>query len=339
MPWSALRSFLVGLTRRSQVEHELSDEVQFHLDARVRDLTRRGLSPTEARRRAQLEFGSIERYKEEVRGARGLRLIDELRADLLYGWRTLRRSPGFTFVAAASLALGVGANTLVFSLLDSTLLRPLDLPEADRLVAIWTAPADNPDQLGTSSIARYVAVRDQARSFESVAAFNGLACGVKTLGFDRDGMAAERILGQTVSPTMFQTLGVQPLIGRTFFDDEDRVDQVANVVLLSYRSWQRRFAGDPAIVGKTVTLDRAATTVIGVLPDGFDFFGNEREFIAPLCLTRAQVESRVGGTASSVGSSKASRRNKRRRSWTRWPCDSRRTIPPVIRAWVSASSR
>jgi putative ABC transport system permease protein len=297
MPWSALRSFLVGLTRRGRVEHELSDEVEFHLEARVRDLTRRGLSAAEARRRARLEFGSIERYKEEVRGARGLRLIDELRADLLYGWRTLRRSPGFTFVAAASLALGVGANTLVFSLLDSTLLRPLDLAEANRLVAVWTVPADNPDQLGTSSIARYVAVRDQAQSFESVGAFNGIACGVKTIGFDRDGMAAERILGQTVSPTMFQTLGVRPLIGRTFSDDEDRVDQVANVVLLSYRSWQRRFAGDPAIVGKTVTLDRAATTVIGVLPDGFDFFGNEREFIAPLCLTRAQVESRVGGNS------------------------------------------
>ena len=294
MPWSALRSFLVGLMRRSRVEHELSDEVEFHLEARVRDLTRRGLSAAEARRRARLEFGPIERYKEEVRGARGLRLIDELRADLLYGWRTLRRSPGFTFVAAASLALGVGANTLVFSLLDSTLLRPLDLPEADRLVAIWTVPADNPDQLDTSSIARYFAVRDQAQSFESVGAFNGLACGIKTLGFDRDGTAAERILGQTVSPTMFRTLGVQPLMGRTFSDDEDRVDQVANVVLLSYRSWQRRFAGDPAIVGKAVTLDRAATTVIGVLPDGFDFFGNEREFIAPLCLTRAQVESRVG---------------------------------------------
>jgi putative ABC transport system permease protein len=297
MPWSALRSFLVGLTRRSRVEHELSDEVEFHLDARVRDLTRRGLSAAEARRRARLEFGAIERYKEEVRGARGLRLIDELRADILYGWRTLRRSPGFTFVAAASLALGVGANTLVFSVLDSTLLRPLDLPEPDRLVAVWTIPAENPDQLGTSSIARYFAVRDQARSFESVGAFNGLACGVKTLGFDRSGTAAERILGQTVSPTMFQTLGVQPLMGRTFSDTEDQVDQVAPVVLLSYRSWQRRFAGDPAIVGKTVTLDRAATTVIGVLPDGFDFFGNDREFVAPLCLTRAQVESRVGGNS------------------------------------------
>ena len=297
MNWATIRSFLAGLLRRDRVEHEMTAEIEFHLEARIRDLTRRGMSPDEARRKARQEFGSLERYKEEVRGARGLRRVDELKSDLLYGWRALRRSPGFTFVAATSLALGVGANTLVFSLLDATLLRPLDLPDSNRLVAIWTVPTESPDQLGTSSIPRYFALRDQAQSFESVAAFNGIACGVKTLGFDLNGAAAERILGQTVSPTMFRTLGVQPILGRTFTEDEDRVDQVASVVLLSYRSWHRRFAGDPAIVGKTITLDRAATTVIGVLPEGFEFFGTDREFFAPLCLTRAQVESRVGGNS------------------------------------------
>jgi putative ABC transport system permease protein len=291
---ATLRSLIVGLTRRARVEYDLDEEMAFHREARVRDLVGRGLSPADARRQACLEFGSVERYKEEVRRARGLRLIDEITADLLYGWRALRRSPGFTLVAAISLALGVGANTLVFSLLDSTLLKPLDLPEPDRLVAIWTAPAANPEQLGTSSISRYFALRDLTRSFEAVGAFNGVACGVKTLGFDRDGVAAERILGQTVSPAMFRALGVQPIMGRTFTDAEDQVDQVAPVVLLSHRSWQRRFGGDPAIVGRTVMLDRAATTVIGVLPQNFTLFGEDREFFAPLCLTRAQVESRVG---------------------------------------------
>jgi putative ABC transport system permease protein len=297
MRWATFRSFLTGLVRRDRVEQNLSDEIEFHLEARVSDLMRRGLSRDDARRQARQEFGSLERYKEEVRSARGLRLVDELRSDLLYGWRALRRSPGFACVAATSLALGVGANTLVFSLLDATLLRPLDLPESNRLVAIWTVPTENPDQLGTSSIPRYFALRDHARSFESIAAFNGIACGVKTLGDERDGAAAERILGQTVSPAMFRTLGVQPIMGRTFTDAEDQVDQVAPVVLLSHRSWQRRFGGDPAIVGRTVTLDRAATTVIGVLPAGFEFFGTNREFFAPLCLTRAQVEGRVGGNS------------------------------------------
>ena len=101
---------------------------------------------------------------------------------------------------------------------------------------------------------------------------------MKTLGFEQDGVAPERILGQTVSPSMFRTLGVQPLIGRAFTDAEDEVDQVAPVVVISHRMWQRRFFGEPAIIGKVVTLDRAKTTIIGVMPEGFDFFGQDREF-------------------------------------------------------------
>ena len=138
---------------------------------------------------------------------------------------------------------------------------------------------------------------------------------------------------------MFRTLGVQPLMGRTFTDDEDQVDQVATVVLLSYRSWQRRFAGDPAIVGRTVTLDRAATTVIGVLPEDFDFFGDDREFFAPLCLTRAQVESRVGGNTI-VGRLKPGVSARRHRpNSTRWPAGSRPTIRHATRVCACASSR
>jgi putative ABC transport system permease protein len=156
---------------------------------------------------------------------------------------------------------------------------------------------NRPEQLGTFSISRYVAWRDETRSFESVAAFNGIACGVRTLGFEQNRVPPERIIGQTVSPSFFRTLGVQPMIGRTFTDAEDIVDQVAPVMLISHRTWERRFGGDPAIIGKLVTLDRTPTTVIGVLPPTFDFFGERIEFIAPLCLTRAQVESRVGGNS------------------------------------------
>jgi putative ABC transport system permease protein len=283
--------------RRHRVEEELSEEIWFHIETRARDLVARGMSPDEARRRARIEFGSIERYKEEVRSARGLQLVNEARADLLMGARALRRAPGFTLAAGLSLALGIGANTLVFSLLDSTVLKPLALPEADRLVAIWTVPSDRSEQLGTSSISQFTAFRDSARSFESIAAFNGIACGVKTLGFEHDGVAPERILGQTVSPGMFRTLGVEPLMGRTFTDTEDVVDQVAPVAVLTHAMWQQRFDGDRDIVGKTLTLDRTPTTIIGVLPQGFDLFGPKREFFLPLCLTRAQVEGRTGGNS------------------------------------------
>jgi putative ABC transport system permease protein len=295
--WAKLRSLFAGVFRRRHVETGLAAEIEFHIETRARDLVARGMSEEAARRTARIEFGSVERYKEEVRSARGLRLFDEAASDLLGGVRALRRAPGFTLAAGLSLALGIGANTLVFSLLDSTVLKPLALPEPDRLVAIWTVPSDRPEELGTSSITRYTSFRDHARSFESVAAYNGIACGVKTLGFEQDGVPPERILGQTVSPSMFRTLGVRPILGRIFTDAEDAVDQVAPVVVISHRMWQQRYGGDPAIVGRTITLDRAATTIIGVMPEGFDFFGKEREFLAPLCLTRAQVEGRTGGNS------------------------------------------
>jgi putative ABC transport system permease protein len=295
--WATLRSLVAGLFRRGRVEADMADEIAFHIETRARDLVARGMSPNVARRTARIEFGSVERYKEEVRGARGLGLFDETVADLLGGIRALRRAPGFTLAAGLSLALGIGANTLVFSLLDSTVLKPLALPEPDRLVAIWTVPAERPEQLGTSSITRYTSFRDLTRSFESMAAYNGIACGVKNLGFEQDGVAPERILGQTVSPSMFRTLGVQPIIGRAFTDAEDEVDQVAPVIVISHRMWQRRFFGEPGIIGKVVTLDGARTTIIGVMPEGFDFFGQDREFLAPLCLTRAQVEGRTGGNS------------------------------------------
>jgi putative ABC transport system permease protein len=295
--WATLQSLLTGLFRRPTVEADLAAEMAFHIETRARDLVARGMSPEVAQRTARIEFGSVERYKEEVRGARGLRLVDEAASDLLGGLRSLRRAPGFTLAAGLSLALGIGANTLVFSLLDSTVLKPLALPEPERLVAIWTTPSDRPEQLGTSSITRFTEFRDRTRSFESVAAYNGVACGVKTLGFEQDGVAPERILGQTVSPGMFRTLGVQPFIGRAFTDAEDLVDQVAPVVVISHRMWQRRFGGEPAIVGKTLTLDRVKTTIIGVMPEGFDFFGKDRDFLAPLCLTRAQVEGRTGANS------------------------------------------
>src|SRR6185436_8944943 len=116
---------------------------------------------------------------------------------------------------------------------------------------LWNIPdQSNPDRLGTSSIPRFFAFRDQAQSFEAVGAYNGVACGVRTLGFEQNGVPPERILGQTISPSLFRALGVTPLMGRTFTEDEDRVDQVAPVALISHRMWQRRFGGDPQILGR-----------------------------------------------------------------------------------------
>jgi predicted permease len=305
MLFAKIRSLIKGLFRRQQLENDMSDEIQFHIEARANDLMARQTDRDGARRRARLEFGSFEKYREEARRARGLRLIDELRGDLLYGWRSLRRSRVFTLVAATSLALGIGANTLIFSLLNVTLLSSLGYPEPDKLAVLWTVDSRNPGQIVTSSVSTYFALRDRNRSFEALGAFNGGACGIRSLGADENGASAERLYGQCFSPSLFGILGLKPLIGRTFIDAEDQIGNVAPVVLISHGLWQRRFGADPQIVGKTVTLNQVATTVIGVLPADFHLFrdpnvplaarGPEIEFIAPLELGPTQVNSRIGG--------------------------------------------
>jgi predicted permease len=278
-----------------RTDRELDEEIESHLDLDIRADIDRGLAPEAARDAAVRRFGNRARVKERAREADPFFGIETFARDLLYGLRSLRRNPGFTAAAAVSLALGICANTVIFSLVDSTLLKALALPDPDRLVVLWNIPDQgHPDRLGTSSIPRYFAFRDQARSFEAVGAFNGVVCGVRTLGFEQNGVPPERILGQTISPSLFRTLGVTPIIGRTFTDDEDRVDQVAPVALISHRMWQRRFGSDPQVLGQTMMLNRVRTEVIGVLPEGFDFFGAQIEFVAPLCLTKGQVDSRVG---------------------------------------------
>lgn len=274
---------------------ELDEEIQAHLEIEIQANLERGLSRDEARYAALRRFGNRTRLEEQARESDPLFSIETFGRDVLHGIRNLRRNPGFTMAATISLALGIGANTVIFSLLDSTLLKPLAFPDPGRLAVISTVPAENPDQPQTSSISTYFAFRDRATSFESVGAYNGAACGVGTLGSDRDGVPAARILGQTLSPSLFRALGVKPLMGRTFTDEEDQVDNVAPVVIISHGMWQRRFAGDPAIVGKTLSLNRAKPTVIGVMPPDFNFFGNQVEFYLPLCLTGTQVLSRVGG--------------------------------------------
>ena len=281
---------------RWRIDRELDEEIDAHLDLDIQANLDRGLAPGEARAAAIRRFGNRTRVKESAREADPFFGLETFARDVLYGVRGLRRNPGFTAAATVSLALGICANTVIFSLVESTLLKPLALPDPDRLVVIWNVPdRSNPDRIGTSSIPRYIALRDQSRSFEEVGAFNGVACGVRTLGSEQNGGPAERILGQTISPSLFRALGVSPVVGRTFTEDEDRVDQVAPVALISHRTWQRRFGGEAQILGKTMILNRVRTEVIGVLPEDFDFFGSQLEFVAPLCLTKAQVDSRIGG--------------------------------------------
>ena len=280
---------------RWRTDREFDEEIEAHLEFEARAQAARGLAPENARRAALRSFGNPTRLKERVREAEPFFAARAFARDVLYGVRNLRRAPGFTAAAALSLALGIGANTLIFTVLNATLLKPLALSQPEHLAAIWTVPAQSPEERTTSSISTYFGLRDHSRSFDSMAAYNGAACGVRSLGADQDGAPAERLHGQCVTPSLFPALGVQPEIGRTFTEDEDQVDYAAPVAILSHRLWQRRFAGNRSVIGRTMLLNRVPTTIIGVMSAEFTFFGEDGEFFVPLEETRTQVLSRLGG--------------------------------------------
>lgn len=217
--------------------------------------------------------------------------MNTLLQDIVYGFRLLLKKPAFTAVAALSLALGIGANTVIFSLINATLLRPLGFPDANQLVVVWTVPLQHKDQRNNVNVSSYFNFRDKSRSFEALGAFNGA---VKNLGAEKDGAPAERLNEETFTPSMFRAIGVKPELGRIFTDAENQVDNDAPVVLISHRFWQRHFNGDRNVIGKTLILDKAPTTVIGVMPPDFNFFGDDTELWGPQPIGHLQAQSKQG---------------------------------------------
>ena len=211
--------------------------------------------------------------------------------DLIYGCWMLMKKPGFTIVAALSLALGIGANTVIFSLINTTLLRPLPFSDPGKLMVIWTVPLQNRNQRNAVNISSYYTFRDKSQTLESVGALTG---SIKNLGAEKDGAPAERISGYGFSPAVFQALGVKPAMGRFYTEEEDQVDNFAPVIVITHRLWKRHFNSDPNVIGKTLTLDQKPITVIGLLPENFSFFGDEVDFITPLEVGRTQAQSKQG---------------------------------------------
>ena len=204
--------------------------------------------------------------------------------DLQYGWRMLRRSPGFSLVAILTLAIGIGANAAMFSVINTVLLRPLPFPDAQRIVFVWDTDPNRNVMRGVASPAEFLDWRDQNHSFEELSAW-------RTWFYNLTGTnEPEQIFGVHASANFLRLLGVKPILGRDFIPEEDQVghDQVA---IISYGLWQRRFGGDPGIVGKNILLDEKPFTVVGVLPRGFSLFGTSRQFDVwmPMALDRAQL--------------------------------------------------
>jgi putative ABC transport system permease protein len=257
---STLPLRLRSLFQRNQVEQDLSEELQYHLEQKTQEYAAGGMAIEEARRKARREFGGIEQSKENCRDARHVSYIQDLVQDLGFGLRMLRNSPAFAFVAILTLALGIGANTAIFSVIHGVLLKPLPFPQQDQLMTVW----EKSDHGGRSntSWANFMDWNRLNHSFTGIAAVSFWS---PTFVGARD---AETLVGFRASSTLFDLLGVKMERGRNFLSSED-VRGNNFVVILSYGFWQRTFGGDPGIVGKSVQLGSRAYTVVGVLPADF----------------------------------------------------------------------
>ncbi|MGA2741522.1 MAG: ABC transporter permease [Bryobacteraceae bacterium] len=254
------------LSRRDQMEEQLDKELRFHLDQQAADLIVQGEDPNEARRQARLALGGPEQIKEDCRDARGTRWLEDLWQDFRYAARTLRQRPGFTAVGALTLALGIGASTAIFSVVNPILFETLPYPHAGRIAMIWDSFQGVRCDL-TFHTYRELAAR--SRDFDAIAVMEAWQ---PTLIGRTGGTGAappERFDGQSVSSGYFRALGVAPALGRDFQPDDDRF-KGPHVAILSDAMWRRRFGGDSAAIGRQITLDGDPYTVIGVMPRGFE---------------------------------------------------------------------
>ena len=259
-----LRSWLDGLIGRSRFERDMEEELRSHIQIRADDLAGRGLTRAEAQRQARLEFGAVEAYKEECREARHLRLLDDLGGDLRLAARSLRRTPGFTAAAVISLALGIGANTAIYSVVDAALLRPLPYRDPDRLVAVYENHVIRGSPHNNFAVANYVDLQTAASSLPELA--GSMPTGRALTGVE----IPEQVSGGMVTGNAFTMLGTAAALGRTLLP-EDSDPRKPAVVLLSHAFWTRKFGGDPRIVGRSLTLDGRSFEIVGVMPASFRF--------------------------------------------------------------------
>ncbi|HET7697084.1 MAG TPA: ABC transporter permease [Vicinamibacterales bacterium] len=271
-----LRIFLFrlrALVRARQMDRDLEDEIGSHLAEAAEEYIRQGLSPEEARRAARRSFGGVPQTQEICRQVRSFAWLEELSRDLRYALRTLRKNPAFTVTAAATLALAIGANTVMFSVVDAVLLRPLPYRAPEELAMLWTEdPAINLRE-GRSALWDVAQWRERSESFVDIATFDS----VSTLLTGADGV--EQADGASMSPNLLSVLGVQPILGRAFSTDE--AGQRQAVILISHRFWQARFGGAPDALGATLIVNGLPSQIVGVLPAGFAIAGVDADLWRP----------------------------------------------------------
>ena len=263
--FNRIAAFCRNLLRRREVEQELSDELsqafEFLVEAKIRD----GMPASEARRLAAIELGGVEQLKEEIRERRAGYSLEALVQDVRFGLRMLLKTPGFTFVAIATLGLSIGANTAIFSLVNGVLLRPLPFPDAERIIYIDGKNAGAGISQSNISFLDFTDWSQQTDLFASTAAY-----WAGSAQFGADGAEPERVPRAGVTTGFFSVLGVQPVLGRTFVREDDK-GYPQTVAIISHGLWKRRFGSDPNLVGKQVQISGNLMTILGVMPPGFEY--------------------------------------------------------------------
>lgn len=267
-----------ALFRKSRLDGELDGEVIAHLELAERDLIASGLSAAEARRIARQRFGGVEQMKEEHRDRRSFRLVETLLRDLRYGFASFVRDPGFSAAVVAVLALGIGANVAMFTILDAVLLKPLPFPQPDQIVEIWEAP--RPGVSNATSTLDFLDWRRLGTAFEAMSAELSISVALTGNG------EPERLSGKAVTSDYFRVFGINAQLGRTFTEDDQR-SGAAPTLVLSYAAWQSHFGGDPNILNRRPVIDGQAHQIIGVLPPGV-FDRDRTQFWKALAFTPDQ---------------------------------------------------
>jgi len=292
--WRENAERLRTLVRRDAMEADLADEIRLHIELETEENMRTGMEPEEARRAALKRFGGVEKIKEEVRDERGVRPLEDFVADMRFAVRSLRKTPGFTAAVVLTLALGIGANTAIFSVLNGVVLRPLDFPDPDRLVEV----CEEHESVAGFCTASFVNVRDfdaRSRTFERLGAGRGWPFIL------RGPEGAESVRGGLADDQLFRVFGVSPALGRGF-EEADLGPNAAPVVLLSHSVWRTRFGSDPDLVGSDITIDDQRSTVVGVLPAGPGIPGLEGvEIWRPIPFDHADPSNRQWRGFGAVG--------------------------------------
>ena len=284
-----------GLFRREAVIGDIDEEMRLHLEMQVEANVERGMPPEEARRAALRSFGNFDSVRERAYEVRGGGMIETFLQDVRYAVRMLAKRPGFTAVAALTLALGVGANTAIFSVVEAVLLRALPYRHADRSVVVWE---NNRSESGTPNVvspANFLDWRDQAKSFDEMAAFYDARANLTGVG------EPEEVPLQVATPNLFTLLGVEAAVGRTF-TPEDATAEPAEIAVISHGLWQRRFGRSPGVIGRIITLNGNNYTVIGVMSPDFKWFikessrnGKPAELWVPRALSEQQRDRNASG--------------------------------------------